>query len=143
RPRYFEGGVKFDELVEFKLWQLEADRLGIKIEDQHIKYLFAWEFYDFVREGEIEFALRDARMAGDKREASDTYARHAVAEEFRVKIAQYALLNAQPASFYGRRKQELHDPKFIRLDMPDEVRAPMTLAQVFDFFKAQQAEFSV
>src|SRR5260370_28016027 len=29
--RYFDGGVEFDDLVEFKLWQPEADRLGINI----------------------------------------------------------------------------------------------------------------
>src|SRR5712692_43143 len=45
RPRYFESGVKFDDLVEFKLWQAEADRLGIYIQDRHLEMLFASEFF--------------------------------------------------------------------------------------------------
>jgi hypothetical protein len=151
RTRYFDGGVKFDDLIEFKLWQLEADRLGIKIEDAHFQILFDWEFFNThgfasLKDQEIQQAVFEARHAGDRRDASDSYIRRAVAEEFRVRIVQYALLTAQPSSFYGRRNKEgqsINEPKFIIPEMPDEVRAPLTLAQVFDFFKAQQATFSV
>src|SRR5207244_9785109 len=31
KPRFFEGGVKMDDLVDFKVWQIQADRLGIKL----------------------------------------------------------------------------------------------------------------
>jgi len=40
RPNYFDGGVKVDDLVEFKLWQIEADRLGIRLDDNLITYLY-------------------------------------------------------------------------------------------------------
>ena len=33
KPQYFDIGNKFDDLLEFKLWQAEADRLGSDLED--------------------------------------------------------------------------------------------------------------
>jgi hypothetical protein len=147
RPRYFDGGVNFDDLVEFKLWQAEADRLGIHIEDQDLDVLFKSEFFisrDFPL-GPAELALAQREAQRDSRDANDTKVRRAVAEEFRVKIAQYALLGAQPYSFFVRRIRQGGDLpyKFADLEMVDQVRAPLTLAQLWDFYKVQRAEFDV
>jgi hypothetical protein len=146
--RYFDGGVKFDDLVEFKLWQAEADRLGINIQDEHLVMLFASEFFitrDFptLSQDELFIAQREAQR--ENRDASDAFVRRAVAEEFRVKIAQYAILEAQPFSLLFRKRQQGGELtfKFAHPDVPDEVRAPMTLAQLWDFYKTQRAEFNV
>jgi hypothetical protein len=148
KPRYFDGGVKFDDLVEFKLWQAEADRLGIYIQDRHLEMLFASEFFSTqefptLSQDELFLAQRQAQL--ENRDASDAYVRRAVAEEFRVKIAQYAILGAQPFSLLFRKRQQGGELtfKFAHPDVPDEVRAPMTLAQLWDFYKAQRAEFNV
>jgi hypothetical protein len=44
KPRFFPGGVKLDDLVEFKLWQIQADRLGIRLEGDHLQKLVEIEF---------------------------------------------------------------------------------------------------
>jgi hypothetical protein len=145
RPRYFDGGVKFDDLVEFKLWQAEADRLGIVIEDEHLNFLFGSEFFHQLGRDELFLAQREAQR--EFRDASDTYVRRAIAEEFRVKIAQYAVLGAQPYSYLFRRKQgqggDSFTFKFTDPNVPDETRAPLTLGQLWDFYKANRAEFNV
>jgi hypothetical protein len=144
KPRYFDIGVKFDDLLEFKLWQAEADRLGIKIEDRHLDFLFSMEFFDFVSDDEKFRAQRDAMR--NVRQATDQYVRRAVAEEFRVRIAQLAVLGAQPYSYLYRKQRREGDGftvKYVNPDVPDEVRAPMTLAQLWDFYKSQRSEFGV
>src|SRR5450631_4438715 len=45
RPQYFYGSLKLDDLVEFKLWQLEADRRGIHLDDDMIIRLYDEEMY--------------------------------------------------------------------------------------------------
>lgn len=150
RPRYFDIGVaKFDDLVEFKLWQAEADRLGIYIDDIHLKILFENEFFStqrvrWVSEEDVAMAQREA-MARNFREASNTFVRRAVAEEFRVRIAQLAVASSQSSSFYRRmgRQGEGVPLKFEDPDLPNLTRAPMTLAQLWDYYKTQRAEFDV
>src|SRR6516162_8712198 len=148
KPRYFDGGVKFDDLVEFKLWQAEADRLGIYIQDEHLEILFASELFttrDFPTLGRDELFLAQRAAQRENRDASDADVRRAVKEEFRVKIAQYAILGAQPFSLLFRKRQQGGELtfKFAHPDVPDELRAPLTLAQLWDFYKTQRAEFNV
>ncbi len=146
RQRYFDIGVsKLDELIEFKLWQAEADRLGIYIDDSHLRILFREEFFQVISREEVAMAQREAMMR-NFREANDAFVRRAVAEEFRVRIAQLAVTSAQPYSFFFRRPRQ-GDPgvplKFDDPDMPNEIRAPLTLAQLWDFYKDKRAEFDV
>ncbi|MBI3824158.1 MAG: hypothetical protein HY289_15935, partial [Planctomycetes bacterium] len=66
----------------------------------------------------------------------------AVAEEFRVRMAQYAVFGSQPSSYLLRQKQELGYKPF-EPDLPDQMRAPMTLAQIWDAHKAKRSPFEV
>ena len=54
----------------------------------------------------------------------DAYVRNAIAQEFRVRIAQYAVLGMQPGSILarGQRDNERTMPKFTFPDLPDEIR---------------------
>jgi hypothetical protein len=141
RPRYFDGDVKFNDLVEFKLWQSEADRLGIQLQERDVTFLFKAEFFGVLGPEEVQKAEMEAHR--ELREASPAYIRNAVKEEFRVKIAQYAVLSSQPYAFRAMRKQEGGELKLLDPEYPDETRAPMTLAQVWDFYKARRSEFAV
>ncbi len=148
RDSYFDIGFKFDDLLEFKLWQAEADRLGIRFEEEHVDILFSLEFFQNIlaREfplGREELARAQHEARSEFRDASDAYVRRAIAEEFRVKIAQYALLGSQPGSLLFRPKSQLGEPKYTMPDVKDEVRAPLTLAQIWDFYKAQRGEIGV
>ncbi|MBM3994766.1 MAG: hypothetical protein FJ303_11520 [Planctomycetes bacterium] len=143
RPRYFDGDVKYRDLEEFLLWRAEADRLSIRIDDEHLKHLFHGEFFDMLRPEDRSNAELEARRAGDHRDATPEQVRQAVADEFRVRIAQYAVFTAQPYSFFQRKDRRLLDGKFLDPNMPDQQRALMTLAQIWDFYKEKRSAFTV
>ena len=56
------------------------------------------EFFRTLRQEDLYVAENAARH--ELRDASQEFIRRAIAEEFRVKIAQYAVLGAQPYSFF-------------------------------------------
>jgi hypothetical protein len=151
RPNYFEGSLKLDDLVEFKLWQLEADRLGIRLDEGTISYLYNNEMYVLYlgslgldRDDQQRIVYEIRNITG--RAAGDAYILRAIGEEFRVRMAQYAVLGSQPGSFFfrgGRNPNQGLTPKITQNDLPDEVRAPMTPAQLWDYFKLKRAEFDV
>ncbi|MBI2807942.1 MAG: hypothetical protein HYX68_23405 [Planctomycetes bacterium] len=144
RPRYFDIGIaKFDDLVEFKLWQAEADRLGIHLEDEHLKIVFRQEFFGVLHDDEIFYAQQTAMR--NSRDFTNAYVRKAIGEEFRVRIAQLAVLRAQPYSLFFRRAKEGQPLpyKFDNAAVPDETRAPLTLAQLWDFYQKNRWEFDV
>ena len=104
RPRYFESGTKFDDLLEFKLWQAQADKMEIQLEPEDVKYLVNVEFYN--REVRL---LDDQAFFQVQRESqrnhpdvNNAYVLRAIGEEFRVQMAQLAVMKAQPASFFFR-----------------------------------------
>jgi len=143
KPTYFEIGTKFDELAEFKLWQLEADRLGIRLDDYHVQILFAQEFFGWLEGDELTAVQYELRR--NFAHVNDAYIRRAIREEYRVKIAQLAILQAQPMSYFMRQKRddERIQPKFASPEMPDELRIPMSLGQIYEYYKAQRSEFDV
>jgi hypothetical protein len=144
KQRYFETGVKFDDLAEFKLWQLQADRMGVRLDAEHVQFLFQMEFYQYLAPGDIGAA--ELSLRGNFSHVwSKEYIRAAIREEFRVKIAQYAVMGAQPFSYLTRQKkdEEGMQLKFSDPAMPDQIRAPMTLAQLYEYFKSQRSEFDV
>ena len=144
RPRYFDGGVKYDDLVEFTMWQAVADKLGIYIDEDHVKYLYYLEFYALrVPLDEQEINLVERETLRDFRDGNSALIRKAVTEEFRVRIAQEAVLLSQPLQMFGRQRQEGVGIKPVDPDKPDVIRAPITLAQLWDQFKQTRAEFDV
>jgi hypothetical protein len=44
RPRFFATGVKLDELIDHKLWLMEADRLGVDFTDDAVSVLVSQDF---------------------------------------------------------------------------------------------------
>jgi hypothetical protein len=140
KPRYFEGGVKFDDLVEFATWQQLADRLSIQLDEEHVKFLYYGEFFFQLHEQEVSAAERDVIMR-DFRDVSYTFVRKALSEEFRVRIAQEALIAAQPFQYLTRK--EGFSLKFTNPEIPDEIRAPLTLSQLWDDYKRKRGEFEV
>lgn len=143
RPYYFESGRKFDDLTEFMLWQAQADAMGIHLEREHIDFLYQMEFFKQLSDQEIRVAEIDAQRTFHG--TSQQMILKAIGEEFRVRIAQYAVIQAQPYSFFSRSKKadEGYSLKFTEPEVPDEIRAPMTLAQLWDVYKSERAEFNV
>ena len=135
KPRFFPGGVKLDDLVEFKLWQIQADRLGIRLDDEHLDQLVRIEFFKTITNEQLAGAEMNARRGRDTGEAN---LKKALIEEYRVRIAQLAVLEMQPARYFYNLSEPLIDP-----NMPDQQRVHVTLAQIWNVYKQQRSEFDV
>ena len=46
KPRYFGGGTKLDDLLDFIIWRNQADRLGVRLTEDSIKDLVAEDLYN-------------------------------------------------------------------------------------------------
>jgi hypothetical protein len=111
RPRYFGGSDQLDDLIDFYLWQLQADKLGIRLEDQQVL-------------SEVNFAVHGdvARMTPNdwyviqeevRRDQGGTYPispsdiTEALRQEYRVQAAKMALLKSRPYAFLRHESPEL------------------------------------
>lgn len=145
RPRYFGTSAKLDDLVDFQIWLKEADRLGIHLTDQIVQEMIFHEMFSFgvTREGShvaiTGFGPREATLLyydlrRDHYYASDTMVLRGIGNEFRVRIAQIALLtmNFRPQTAMG-----------LKFDAGHDVREFLTPAMLWDIFRVQRAEASV
>jgi hypothetical protein len=136
KPRYFEGGVKLDDLAEFKLWQAQADRLNIRLREDDVELMVYQEFFQFI----LPTQLREARVEAFRgKDLNDATARRAILEEFRVRLARMALLVMRPSYFVAHPQP----PVIPDAVLPNEDRVPVTLADLWDIYKKQRSEFDV
>jgi hypothetical protein len=140
QPLYFEGGVKLDDIIEFKLWQAQADKLGIRLLDDEVDYLVRMEFFSpgfqNITPEQIQQIWWDARRGKD---FSDRDMRRAVTEEFRVRMARLAMIEMKPGSFFAQ------DPR-LPVPIPGtpiDQRLHVTLARLWDVYKEKRSEFDV
>ena len=144
RPRYFDIGIKFDDLVEFTAWQAVADKLGIQLDDNHVDMLYYNEFFVEFRTLNLqELDLAEQQTRREFQDVGHAFVRRAITEEFRVRIAQEAYLLAQPLAFFAGARQAGLSPRLTDPEMPVQVRAPLTVAQLWDEFKKNRAEYDV
>ena len=78
------------DLVNFVLWQKKADQLGIKITTDDVKKLIDKEFHGFFR-GQSEVEVRK-NLQRDMASFNMDRCIEAIGEEFRVRLAQVAVL---------------------------------------------------
>jgi hypothetical protein len=140
KPRYFEGGTKFDDLVEFKLWQAQADKLNIRLLDEDVRRMLYYEFFttEYSQQPLIDARqLREAQFSVAHSEDARSLYKY-LAEEFRVRLARVALLEMRPANFNADFHLPMPDPS-----LPTEMRAPVSLAQLWNVYKEKRSEFDV
>jgi hypothetical protein len=143
KAKYFGSGVKLDELVDFKVWLLEADRLGIKLLPEHVQILLNIEMLsDFTlfqaRNREQMYSIiRDLRQTG-QRITTEATVISALTDEFRVRLAQQALEYVDPLLF----RRGARDPK-LQTGANPEVRVALTPAMLWTSFEANRSEFDV
>ncbi len=142
KKRYFDLGTKFDDLAEFAIWQAQADRLGIRLTKDHILQLFVNEMFGMIDRNQIFQAEQDTFREFHNRGMRQDVILTALGEEYRVQMAQLATLGAQPYSAIFR-QNEVVDVKYTPPDVPDEIRMPVSPAQLFDFYKTKRSEFEV
>ena len=114
KPRYFGTGVKFDELVDFKVWLHEADRLGINLVPNDVKNLLNTELFagmhpdNAMTREHIYAIIRDLR-AGGQRSPTEPMILKAIGDEYRARIAQMALVDADTPSPVDDSDSEMMD----------------------------------
>jgi hypothetical protein len=142
KPRYFGSGVKLDELVDFQVWLLEADRLGITLLPDDVKRLLDLEFR-FTEGDDANFhpammyaVMRELRTQSSYRMPSEAMVMKALTDEFRVRIAQLALEYADGMSMRRQTREKFYSYN-------PEVRMPLSPGMLWDIFKANRSEFSV
>jgi hypothetical protein len=140
QPLYFEGGLKLDDLVEFKLWQAQADKLGIRLIDEEVDYMTRMELFSpgfqYITTQQLQEAWYKARQG---KEIGEAQMRRAITEEFRVRIARLAAIELRPGSL-AVSDTGLPIP---RPGVPPEERLPVTLAKLWDIYKEKRSEFDV
>ena len=137
---YFGGGSKTEDALDFRLWQLQADRLGIKLTDADVmKEIVAEAAGSKVLDPTKAFADQAPVMAylrnlgRDKNNAiTPTDLLDALREEFRVVIVQGALLGTEPGVRAFR--SELTTTATPSLATPDEF---------LDFYREQRTSLRV
>jgi hypothetical protein len=137
---YFGGGSKTEDALDFRLWQLQADRLGIKLTDADVmKEIVAEAAGSKVLDPTKSFADQAPVMAylrsfgRDKNNAvTPSDLMDALREEFRVVMAQGALLGVEPGVRAYR--SELTTSATPSLATPDEF---------LDFYREQRTALRV
>jgi hypothetical protein len=155
RPRYFEGNVKLEDLLDFAVWRTMADRLDIQFVPDTVHKMINLEIFALIPEGgrggvlplfdggdmrTIQYELRR-----NHQNVTDQFIYQALRDEFRVRAAQLCLLTAQPGAYTSQLREKLGLKFKSReaLGLPEEVRIPLSPAQIWDIFKQKRSQFDV
>lgn len=140
KPRYFEPGNNYQDLVEFKLWQAQADRLGVALDNRQVRSLLHGQFFGY----DPDELLMNAAWHEQRNNqfATPQYVMAAVREEFRVQVAKLATLASQPGDLLHR--EQINQPHHTDPSVPNWlVRAPLTPATFYDFYREKRSDFEV
>lgn len=137
KPRYFEGGVKAQDLLDFMLWQHQADRLGIQLVDESVDLKVRMELsagltrWNSQLANEVLYRVRESQHWS----ATEQDVRNALREEFRVQIAQLALAGARP--------EFMQEPDLLPYDYPLQYRFPLTPNQLWQYYRQNLSQFDI
>lgn len=118
---YFGGSLTPDGIVQFVLMKNEADRMGIRLSLEDVNEAIKQETMGRLTERDWE-AVQSS--VGIGRNLSHPQLIEAVTTEFRVRIAQTALLGYDPGGF-------------------PNVPSPITPSELYDFYVKQRTELNV
>lgn len=89
---YFGGGTGLDDLLDFVIWKQQADRLGIQLTDADLKHAIADETMHRLTEEQEKNLSEGISSRGREKKASPQVLYDALKDEFRVRLAQAALI---------------------------------------------------
>ncbi|MCI0637780.1 MAG: hypothetical protein L0Y72_22895 [Gemmataceae bacterium] len=140
--RYFGSGVKLEELMDFKIWLHEADRLNIQLVPEIVQHMIGMEF--FSKFSGFAWHTPDAReIFWEIRRGNpitENMLLQSITDEYRARIAQLALLQANPQAMLHRNTNELLE---FKVDFPLRTRVVLSPAMLWDSFKETRSEFDV
>ncbi|MBI3411136.1 MAG: hypothetical protein HY040_22605 [Planctomycetes bacterium] len=122
---FFGSGVKLEELVDFKLWLQQADRLGIDLRVEDVLAMVGREFFVLPPN-----ERRGAFLAARTPNTNETTVINAVRDEFRVRIAQLTVMKAQIEDQQRSNQEDVMRKFSSRVDY----RIVPTPAEVWEFY---------
>ena len=145
---FFPGGLQPDDLLTFKAWLAEADRLGVVLQPDDVNWLVLSDIYkmDMSRKFAIDaqggqLQLRDEselqqrvifKLRDDgNRNATNVLVGKALQDEYRVRMTQIAFSEFQPRVITEQAAR----------GSPNWQRLPLSLGQLHDWFQEQRNEF--
>jgi len=149
-PRYFHGGIKLDDLVDFVLWRDLANKYGVNTTDDLVRSFVinschgAFWGYDFDAEREARIKTRHAHYR-----ASDDVILNALKQEYRVQIMQLALIARWSPGASGERDDyaniQFKDGRSIHLylNTPMQARIAPTPQQIDAQYRKVRTELTI
>lgn len=121
----FGGSTRPDSIFDFLIWQHQADRLGIRLDSKNVHELFTdMTHHNFTPQREAEFYKNTQEFRRFSSSPAE-YLVGALRDEFRVRLAQEALMG--------------YDPRQYGSAWP----APITPYEMWQFFEKQCTEIDV
>jgi hypothetical protein len=158
-PRYFQGGTKLDDLVDFILWRDLADKYGVNLTDEAVKDLVYRAVHAVHTGSKIALWVFDADTSRDLQyklrathsNATDSGIFKAVREEFRVQILRLAYLgkwspgHGVPIGMgqFQSERDILGENWKIYLNTPMQVRAVPTPEQISANYRKVRTELTI
>ncbi|MGF1578546.1 MAG: hypothetical protein ACFCD0_04200 [Gemmataceae bacterium] len=133
--RYFDTGVKLEELVDFMLWRDEARKLNINLTEERVKFEIQWnmyrrEYFGGYQEDFGKAVYRVQNQASAK--ATPAKVMEALKQEFEVQIAKLALMGVRPLMYNPNAAPHVMD-----------LRSVLTPEQLFTQYKKDRTSFDV
>jgi hypothetical protein len=136
KPRYFEGGTKLNDLLDFMLWQKQADRLGIRLEQAQVAEMIQRGVHGHAAQiTAYESRIIQNRVREAYFTANDQLIMESLRQEFRVRIAQLALVGIRPYAILA--------PQAVHLQRKIETRAPLTPEQLWQFYRKNVSKMDI
>jgi hypothetical protein len=148
-PNFFDTGTKIEELVDFKTWLAEADRLDIRITHEELQKLIALDTnrYQILNsfQGAAEVDRQMQRQAEQKvrdisHNASLAMLRRGLMDEYRVRIAKLAAIELQVSTYVRESDKRLRPAPYMPAQL---TRLALTPAQLYDFYSDARTELDV
>ena len=148
-PFFFDTGTKVEELVDFKTWLAEADRLGIAITPEELQRLIALDtnryaiLNNFPGAAEVDKQMQrhaEQKVRDDSHTASLTMLRKGLMDEYRVRIAKLAAIEFQVSTYERNTFKRLRPASY----MPSQLtRLSLTPAQLYDYYSDMRTELDL
>jgi hypothetical protein len=149
-PNFFDTGTKVPDLVDFKTWLLEADRLGISISDDELRKLIDLDTFRNVvlgafagSQNEVVQLDRQMQRQAELKVRDETHTvspsmlRRGLMDEYRVRIAKLAAIEFQLSTVDRSPFKRIRPTEYMPAQL---TRLALTPAQLYDYYSDNRTE---
>ncbi len=148
RPRYFRGGTKLEDLLDFLIWRNQADRLNIRLNDATVAELIASDLHAglpqllqaMTRWGSQASAIVQRQVRGNFPGATYRVIVEALTDEFRVHTAQLMLEDSIRTHEVVRTSRSPGSPTF---EEGLQTRMAPTPEEIYNFYVKHRNEAEI